>query len=287
MSATDLDLPVLLSADQIRRREFVAIRRGYDPAQVRDYLDQLAAQVEQMESMFREARLEADAAVRAAAQPRVDPYTQLAGRVAGVLRAADEEAERIRREASEDAERMIGEARADADRVRTDAQSRAEEARTEAEATLREAREQADRTISGLATKRDALVDQLATMRERLVGVARDIESTITSSEDPEEELAATSVFAETVAWTSGAPSGGEPEDRTIVLEDGPSIGNETIAGDLEDDLDDEARMALLDPSFEALWDGTENVQLEVPDIPPLDLDWGDDEDAAAEDEDH
>lgn len=289
MSATDLDLPVLLSADQIRRREFVAIRRGYDPAQVRDYLDQLAAQVQQMESMLRDARLEADAAVRAAAQPRVDPYTQLAGRVAGVLRAADEEAERIRREASADAERMIGEARADADRIRTDAQSRAEETRTEAEVTLREAREQVDRTISGLATKREALVDQLATMQERLVGVARDLESTITSSEDPDGEPDATSVFAvaaETVPRAPVAPSGEEPEDRTIVLEDGPSIGNDAIAGDLEDDLDDEARMALLDPAFEALWDGTETVQLEVPDIPPLDLDWGDDDDAVAEDGD-
>jgi len=41
MSATELDVPVLFSSDQIRRREFVTIRRGYDPHQVRDYLDQL------------------------------------------------------------------------------------------------------------------------------------------------------------------------------------------------------------------------------------------------------
>ena len=33
MSATNLDLPVLISAEQIRRREFVTIRRGYDPDQ--------------------------------------------------------------------------------------------------------------------------------------------------------------------------------------------------------------------------------------------------------------
>ena len=38
MSATELDLPLLPSADQIRRREFATIRRGYDPEQVRDYL---------------------------------------------------------------------------------------------------------------------------------------------------------------------------------------------------------------------------------------------------------
>jgi hypothetical protein len=29
------------------------------------------------------------------------------------------------------------------------------------------------------------------------------------------------------------------------------------------------------DPSYEDLWDGTEAIRLEVPDIPPLDLSWG------------
>ena len=48
MSTTNLDLPVLISAEQIRRREFVTIRRGYDPDQVRGYLEQLADQIELM-----------------------------------------------------------------------------------------------------------------------------------------------------------------------------------------------------------------------------------------------
>ena len=39
MSATNLDLPVLISAEQIRRREFATVRRGYDPEQVRSLLD--------------------------------------------------------------------------------------------------------------------------------------------------------------------------------------------------------------------------------------------------------
>ena len=32
----DLDLPLLPSAEQIRRREFATVRRGYDPDQVRE-----------------------------------------------------------------------------------------------------------------------------------------------------------------------------------------------------------------------------------------------------------
>lgn len=283
MSATNLDLPVLISAEQIRRREFVAIRRGYDPAQVRDFLDQVADHVQQMESMLRESRMEADAAIRAASQPRVDPYTQLAGRVAGVLRAADDEAERSRRDARAEAERILSEARTDADRIRSDAQARAEEMRAEAERILQEARSRADRTIAGLSTKRDALVEQLAAMQERLVGVARDLGSTISApeAESRTEPLAG--------ATTEEEPDHGF-EDLMASLHDGDPqevTASETIVlGDAElpggtddppfDDPADDLQM-LLDPSFDELWEGTNAIGLEIPDIPPLDL--GGDED--------
>lgn len=245
MSATELDLPVLISAEQIRRREFVTIRRGYDPQQVRDYLEQLAGQVDLMASMIREARLEADAALRDSAQPKVDPYERLAQRVASVIREADEAAERLQMEGRRDSERMLEEARTDADRIRTDAQAKAEEARDDAERSLHEAREQADRTLSGLSTRRQTLVDQLSQMQERLLGVARDLEATI---EMPDA--------VEIVDVTSGAElSGpvnvfGEPEDTSY--------------------------SGLDDPSYEELWEGTQSLQLEMPEIPPLDLSWDD-----------
>lgn len=245
MSATELDLPVLISAEQIRRREFVTIRRGYDPQQVRDYLEQLAGQVDLMASMIREARLEADAALRDSAQPKVDPYERLAQRVASVIREADEAAERLQMEGRRDSERMLEEARTDADRIRTDAQAKAEEARDDAERSLHEAREQADRTLSGLSTRRQTLVDQLSQMQERLLGVARDLEATI---EMPDA--------VEIVDVTSGAePSWpvnvfGEPEDTSY--------------------------SGLDDPSYEELWEGTQSLQLEMPEIPPLDLSWDD-----------
>ena len=277
MSATDLDLPVLMSADQIRRREFVATRRGYDPGQVRDFLDQVADQVQKLDLMLRDARTEADAALRAASEPRIDPYTQLAERVAGVLRSADEDADRIHRDARQQADRIIHEARADAERIRRDAEERAEKTRGEAELALQEARDQADRTIAGLSTKRDALVEQLATMQSRLIGVARDLESTLGTGEaQPKDEDRG----AETkpVVEHRDAPA----EGRTVVLgEAGLAPGRP--AGAAGDDLEADAQMALLDPAFEELWEGTETIELDVPDIPPLDLDW---EDLAAGDED-
>jgi hypothetical protein len=33
------------------------------------------------------------------------------------------------------------------------------------------------------------------------------------------------------------------------------------------------------DPDYEELWEGTQAMRLEMPEIPPLDLDWGDGED--------
>src|SRR4029453_7511742 len=52
----DLDLPLLPSAEQIRRREFATGRRGYDPDQVREYLQGVAGQVETLERELREQR---------------------------------------------------------------------------------------------------------------------------------------------------------------------------------------------------------------------------------------
>lgn len=268
MSATHLDLPVLMSADQIRRREFVAVRRGYDPTQVREFLEQVAEQVQQLEAMLREARSEADAAVRAASQPKADPYERLANRVAGLLRAADQEAERLRGEARAEAERILAEARADAERIRAEAESRAAELRAEAESALREAREQADRTIAGLATKRDELVEQLAEMQQRLVGVARELESTI-SAREPVAALAPEG-RADPPPQAAGEERPKEPPvERTIVLgEASPEAGDE----DDPDDLGGDARAALLDAAFDPWEDAG---PLEAPEIPPLDLDWG------------
>ena len=41
MSSTEFDMTVAPSAEQIRKREFATVRRGYDADQVRDYLRQV------------------------------------------------------------------------------------------------------------------------------------------------------------------------------------------------------------------------------------------------------
>ncbi|MFM7718628.1 MAG: DivIVA domain-containing protein [Actinomycetota bacterium] len=105
--AQDFDLPLFASADQIRRREFVATRRGYDPDQVRAYLEQLADQIEQLEGMVRDARQRADAS----SAPQADPYQEVASRVAGAIRAADESAQRLVADAQGKVEELLAAAR--------------------------------------------------------------------------------------------------------------------------------------------------------------------------------
>ena len=279
MSATNLDVPVLISAEQIRRREFVTIRRGYDPDQVRAYLVQLADQIELMRVLLRDAQAEAQTARRTTEQPRQDPYQQLGERVASVIREADHVAEAITGEAHRDAERVTREARADADRIRTDAQSKAEESRSRAETAVRTARQEADRTIAGLSTRRDALVDQIASMQERLIGVARDLESAmdvqftipdIPAIKDLLDEPAEGTVADENASSKEIAPSAEAWDDVADPTEVEASAAREPTIMVAEAGDDDPG---VLDPSYEELWEGTGAMKL---DIPALDLDWGD-----------
>jgi DivIVA domain-containing protein len=289
MPSTELDLPLLVTPEQIRRREFVTTRRGYDVEQVRDYLEQLSRQVEQMEALLRTARLQAGAAERAQAGARLDPYQQLSERFAEILRTTDREADRIRREGKDEADRVLREARTEADRIRLDAQSRAEQAREEAERALREARGQADRTIAGLATRRDALVEQLAAMQERLIGVAHELEVAIERPEDEAALLA--SLEAAAADASAGDPTAEEIASGTEIVDElGEAIaladperpqGREPPVEQPAPPVDTTTTVIDLgagERTVEELWASADPDDLRIPEIPALDLDWNDDQ---------
>ena len=65
-----------------------------------------------------------------------------------------------------------------------------------------------------------------------------------------------------------------EPEgspDRTIVLGEASAEADEGRASPQDDP-------EAAEPSFEGVWAGAETSQLDLPDLPPLDLDWGEGE---------
>jgi cell division initiation protein len=264
--ATDIDVPFLPSAAQIRRREFASVRRGYDPDQVRDYLAQVAEQVEMLEQEVRETKLQptpgsgGGGATASVAAGSMDPYERLSKRLATLLATADQEAERILEEARADAARMLDEARSDADRIRVDAQARAEEARQQGNELLERAKQEADRVLLGLSERRETLVQHLQDMQTRLVGVAKELEVAI---EDPVVSSPAES--SPEAAAKAEVPKA-EVEARAEPTEN-MTAAEATASDDAPDGLDGLENMLADDDA------------LDMPGIPPLELDFDDDSD--------
>lgn len=245
--ATDIDLPFTPSAAHIRKREFASVRRGYDPDQVRDYLAQVAEQVENLEREAREAKLVGASKGEATARPSgpppsEDPYERLSKRLTTLLATADREAEGILAEARADASRLMNEARTEADRIRVDAQARAEEARQQGNELLERAKQEADRVLVGLSERRETLVQHLQDMQTRLVGVAKELEVAI---EDP---AAARSMPARDTSSPAPHPTSDD------AIEDDRADPVDGLEGMLEDD------------------------GLDMPEIPSLEFDFDDDD---------
>ena len=253
--STDIDVPFLPSAAQIRRREFASVRRGYDPDQVRGYLSQVAEQIETLEQEVRELRLQPGSSEGPPPQgppPSDDPYERLANRLTTLLATADQEAEGIIAEARAEATAMLSQARTEADRIRVDAQARAEDARQQGNEFLEKAKAEADRVLVGLSARRQDMVQQLQDMQTRLLGVAKDLEVAI---DDP----MATAAKAPTAATEVTA---GAEEDDAVP---GPAG---VQAADRDDDPVDSLEGMLSDDD------------VDLPEIPPLELDFDDDDQA-------
>jgi DivIVA domain-containing protein len=248
MPTSDLDMPLLPSAEQIRRREFATVRRGYDPQQVRGYLTSIAEQVETLERELSQVRLEAESAAARddgaitrspAVEPsHEDPYDALSKRFASLIEIADREAASILDDARTEAARAVEEARTEADRIKVDAQAQAEEVRQTGNELLERARTESQRVLSGLAERRRGLIDQLEDMRAKLIALAQDLAV-------PLEEAARTD---ETDAQLEAAMA---PAPAAAVADP-------------------------VDPAYEDLW-VTKDDAVEIPDLTAFDLDLDDD----------
>jgi len=250
MPTSDLDMPLLPSAEQIRRREFATVRRGYDPQQVRAYLTSIANQVGTLERELSQLRLEAGSAAarndqmagpseRVAAPdatPDGDPYDALSKRFANLIEMADQEAERILENARSESTRAIEEARSEADRIRVDAQAHAEEARQEGTDLLERAKTESDRLLMGLAERRRGLVTQLEEMRGKLIAVAEDLAAPI--------------------------------EEAALADAEDSDLAEHTDDADADAETD-------VDPRYEDLWVNKEE-SLQIPDLASIDLDFDD-----------
>lgn len=114
-----------LHPDEVARHTFGTARRGFDPSEVRAYLEQLARDMEagaQRERELSEALAEAE---RRAANPVLDEATLTA--------ALGQETARVLRSAHDAANELLARAEADASRVRAEAQDQAGQLQSRAE----------------------------------------------------------------------------------------------------------------------------------------------------------
>jgi DivIVA domain-containing protein len=264
MPTSDLDMPLLPSAEQIRRREFATVRRGYDPQQVRAYLTSIANQVGTLERELSQLRLEVGSSAAARSEQSIepavagrietpdtaasagdDPYDALSKRFASLIEIADQEAERILENARSESARALDEARSEADRIRVDAQAHAEEARQEGTDLLERAKTESDRLLLGLAERRRGLVTQLEEMRGKLIEVAEDLA-------EPIQEAARA-----------------DAEDSDLVATDDGT--------DVADDSTDDSADDSVDPRYEDLW-VNKDESLQIPDLASIDLEFDESE---------
>jgi DivIVA domain-containing protein len=248
MPTGDLDMPLRPSAEQIRRRDFGTVRRGYDPQEVRAYLGSIARHVETLEREL--SQLHEEAASAAARSEQMadsattydpasgeDPYDALSKRFATLIEMADQEAEKILEEARSEATQTLGQAAREADRIRVSAQAFAEETRQEVANLLGRAKTESGRVLSGLAERRRSLVTQLEDMRGNLVAVAEDLGARI------DEAMRA------------------DPDDTELAYK----------SGDDETEVSVDTGTAV-DSRYEDLWRKKEEP-LQIPDLAPLDRD--------------
>src|SRR5207247_5803276 len=104
-----------------RHPEFAKVLLGFDPRHVEEFVGQVEERIVSLERQLRDARAHLEAANRRAAAAREEAYGEGAGRMAELLRAADQQADRIRVETEDACRRQLTEAGIQADPFRREA----------------------------------------------------------------------------------------------------------------------------------------------------------------------
>ena len=194
-------------APPIQLPQFEKVLRGFDPPAVNSFLRTVLTRLRDLEGQVVGLQAELEDARRSPGAPGKDPgspqdrYAAFSGHVADVVRAFDQDVERVRSDAEAEARRivetakakveadtreaeernresqskvdgMLEEARAEADRIRLDAQSKAEEIRSKAESSLMDARKRATEMISDLEARRGAVMNDMRSLRDRMLEAA-------------------------------------------------------------------------------------------------------------------
>jgi cell division septum initiation protein DivIVA len=179
MSAVDIGLFGPPSDEEELHPDFNKVLLGFDPRHVEEFVAQVEERIGLLEKKLRDTRSHLEAANRRAATAREEAYGEVAARMAELLRAADQQAEKLRRETEEAVSRRLGEATQQADQIRRESEVQADALRAQGESELAEARAECRRVLSELARHRDAVIGELQALRLHLIGLVDRVESAV------------------------------------------------------------------------------------------------------------
>src|SRR5450759_4459667 len=133
-----------LAPDDVARHTFASVRRGFDPNEVRGYLESIAHGLKGIAEREHQLLAELADAEDRAAHPVLDEPTLTAAlgqETARVLHSAHEVAAEMVAKAEDEANRLLTEAREEIEQNRVTTEARLEERTAESEAAANELRE--------------------------------------------------------------------------------------------------------------------------------------------------
>ena len=169
------------SSSEVVRASFATVRKGYDPAEVRAYLDGVAREMQLFETRLADLQHQLAEALRKAANPVLDEATlaaALGSQSAAILRSAHDEAGRVTAEAQERATHIFTQAQERATSSLVDAQERAAMIVSDAENTAthveEDARAGSQRLVDSAKVNGEALVERAREQGRAIVVQAQD-----------------------------------------------------------------------------------------------------------------
>jgi DivIVA domain-containing protein len=170
-----------LVPDDVARHTFGSVRRGFDPSEVRDYLESIAVGLRGIAEREQQLLDELTEAERRAANPVLDEPTLTAAvgqETARVLHSAHEAADEVVANAQSESTRLLTESTEQAEQILTEAAEEAERLRTSAAELLAMRTEEAESAVFELRERSEAeaatLLESARVDAEELVTRARD-----------------------------------------------------------------------------------------------------------------
>jgi DivIVA domain-containing protein len=172
--------------DEVARHTFGTQRRGFDPAEVRSFLEQVARELVAGADREQDLRRALSEAENRAANPVLDESTLTAAlglETARVLRSAHEAAAELVGRAENDAARMRAQAQEEAEQLQRHTEQSAHDRTAEAEAVAtelrRRAHEEATSRVEGAKLEAEALVTQTRAECRAMVQEAQELRARV------------------------------------------------------------------------------------------------------------